>query len=554
MNFLKDKSSPDGPVKVRTGGDAPSEGYVFDKILIIRLVLASILFAAALLAKLSPVLTLALLIVSALAAGYDLVMKAVNDITAKKYFEAPLIVSFVAVVAFAIGFGTEGAAIVVLYQIGMILVDYTVQRTKMSAVDFIEAEDSAVITHVLLMFSNPETGKTKFYEQVRSLMGFLSKLLLAAGLVYAIVLPLVSDYSYTVSIHRGLILMLIATPLSAIASLPLCDIVGIGLCASMGVVYNNSAAFDKTAALGEVVFDKSGVFADGKPKLVSVKSDKMPADAVIKMAAHIAAKSSQTLPMAAAAAYDGEIAQELTEDFSDIPGCGCQIVFNGLHMYLGTADFIASRGVEIPGADKAGGMCLYIALENRYVGVMTFEEGVDSRGADIVEEFVNNGITACTLLTQDDSASSAEFAAALGISEYYAGCSPEDKLAAVSHSREEGKNGAVMYVHASDMAAHSDADIDARVGANSRYADLCIEDGDLINVPYAASISNRALVISKENALLAIVVKLLIVALTVFGFCNLWFAVFLDFAAALGAVLNTIRVSMSPLFTFKKKE
>ena len=147
------KRESDGDYGEIAAADSPEldqfGGYVFDKLLIIRLVLASLLFAAALILKLSPLLTAILLIFSAAAAGYDIVVSAVNDVSARSFFGAPMIVTFTAVLAFAIGFGTEGAALVILYRIGLLLIDYTSVRTRKSAMDFIQEDDADILTHAI---------------------------------------------------------------------------------------------------------------------------------------------------------------------------------------------------------------------------------------------------------------------------------------------------------------------------------------------------------------------------------------------------------------------
>ena len=68
------------------------------------------------------------------------------------------------------------------------------------------------------------------------------------------------------------------------------------------------------------------------------------------------------------------------------------------------------------------------------------------------------------------------------------------------------------------------------------------------------SVSARSGVVEKENVAGTLLIKALIIALTLIGFCNLWFAVFLDLSAGLAAILNAIRVSMPPLFTFRRKD
>ena len=55
--------------------------------------------------------------------------------------------------------------------------------------------------------------------------------------------------------------------------------------------------------------------------------------------------------------------------------------------------------------------------------------------------------------------------------------------------------------------------------------------------------------ITIENALFAFIIKALLVFLSIVGYCNLWFAIFIDMVAAVATILNTIRVTNESLLT-----
>ena len=53
--------------------------------------------------------------------------------------------------------------------------------------------------------------------------------------------------------------------------------------------------------------------------------------------------------------------------------------------------------------------------------------------------------------------------------------------------------------------------------------------------------------IAMENAIFAFVVKALLIFLSMVGYCNLWFAIFIDMAAAMATILNSIRVTQDSI-------
>ena len=55
--------------------------------------------------------------------------------------------------------------------------------------------------------------------------------------------------------------------------------------------------------------------------------------------------------------------------------------------------------------------------------------------------------------------------------------------------------------------------------------------------------------IAIENAVFAFVVKTILVFLSIIGYCNIWFAIFIDMVAAVATILNSIRVTSESLIS-----
>ena len=61
-------------------------------------------------------------------------------------------------------------------------------------------------------------------------------------------------------------------------------------------------------------------------------------------------------------------------------------------------------------------------------------------------------------------------------------------------------------------------------------------------VPEAIAIGRRATRISRQNVVIAIGIKLIVILLGFFGLANLWWAVFADTGVAMICILNSIRL------------
>ena len=117
--------------------------------LVIRLVIASVVFALSLIVDMPDFAGILLLVLASVLAGYDIIMKAVEAVEGGDFTATPVIVVVTAVLAFFIGFGIEGAALVLLYQIGMLLLKYVQEHTRKAALDLIQDQDAGIDAHSL---------------------------------------------------------------------------------------------------------------------------------------------------------------------------------------------------------------------------------------------------------------------------------------------------------------------------------------------------------------------------------------------------------------------
>ena len=87
------------------------------------------------------------------------------------------------------------------------------------------------------------------------------------------------------------------------------------------------------------------------------------------------------------------------------------------------------------------------------------------------------------------------------------------------------------------------------MGSKGKFADVIVAPAYINNLPFAKQVAVRVKEVAIENALFAFIIKALLVFLSIVGYCNLWFAIFIDMVAAVFTILNTIRVTNESLLT-----
>ena len=134
----------------------------------------------------------------------------------------------------------------------------------------------------------------------------------------------------------------------------------------------------------------------------------------------------------------------------------------------------------------------------------------------------------------------------VGIESVHAQLLPEEKLSALQKIRAE--HGPVMFVGdgINDAPVLAGADVGAAMGSG---ADAAIEAADVVFMNSSVEAINQSISIAKatgriawQNVVFALAIKLLVMALGVLGFANIWAAVFADTGVAMLCILNSLRI------------
>lgn len=537
-----------------SAGGSGREALAPDMLLFIRLVAATVIFAVSLIVKMPAFASILLLVLSAAVAGYDICLQAVNSVENGDYFATPLVVVFIAAISYVIGFASEGAALILLYQIGLRLIAYAAERTRKSAIELLRYQDEETVDKIKALLCEEQAGYMEIESTMRYSSGSILKIAMIFAVVYAITLPLFTSFSYTVSIHRALTIILIATPMSVVAAMPSTGIVGLCYSAQQGVLFNKAATMEATGKVNIAIFDKAGIFSEACPRVLSVQSDVLDSTTFMNFAAHAVYYSEQPIARAIAAVNDQEYRLDIISDFVDIPGRGVDVKIGGAQLTLATSELFASRGVYVPQSGESEGRVYYMTVSDRYVGKLVLSSDVNDEAAELAEDMKELGVKRCILLTEDGNDESQQLAEVLGFNEVYGQCDTEKKLRLVSDLSEGSKNR-ILFVYSSGIESHSSAAVDMRVSPKAKYADATVLPDFVANIPFSIQVCRRMREIAVENAVFAFVIKAILIFLSIVGFCNVWFAIFIDMAAALATILNSIRVTNESLlrsFQYKR--
>ena len=519
-----------------------------DGLLIGRLVVAALLLAAVQFMDLLPGLKIVLMLLSVLVAGYDVLLDLVDAVLNRDFLSAPAIMVLITVLSFLISTGMEGAVCMILYQLGLGLVNYTLDKTRRSALDMLSRSDPDLRDRASIVIEDEQAGETELQKEISAAANKVLKCLILLALAFAIIMPIATSLTVRESLRRAMIILAVSLPVSVLASLPMAGVVGISFATRFGVLFNNARVLEKLRQVKTAVIDKNGIFADSQPEFLGVKTSILDSETFMEFVSHAVYYSDQAFAKAILGTQDREYRLDLISDFKDIPGSGVDVKIGGADVTLAKRELLTERGEAVPYEGKEDNSVYYLMVAGKYIGKVLMSDHLNQKNTKLIPDLKKPGVEHCILLTEDSKEEGEQLGMSLNADEVYSEFTDETKLQYLESLERQD----TMYLYANSLQAHSNAAVDIRVNKKGKYADALVDPDKLGLFPETIRLSQRVQEICAENVFFAFIVKAILLFLALTGNCTVWFAIFLDFAAAVATVLNTIRVTKDPLIKLPK--
>ena len=334
------------------------------------------------------------------------------------------------------------------------------------------------------------------------------------------------------AILRAAAVLIVTCPCALGLAVPAVQIVASGRLFRLGVLVKSGAALERLAEVDRVVFDKTGVLTEGRPRLIDAP------DAVVQMAAPLARASRHPLARALAdAAGCGEVATEVKE----VPGMGVEGLIDGRHARLGRASFV---GV---GSRHSGETELWFGFDDDVRVRFAFEDTVRPDAGASVSALRGLGLSVETV--SGDLAGPVERAArAAGITDWTSGVTPFDKVARVEALQADGGKVLMVGDGLNDAAAlaraHASMAPGSAVDASQNAADLVFSGGALASVPESIRVARAAKRRVMENFAFSALYNLVAAPAAMLGLVNPFVAAIAMSGSSLVVILNALRLGV----------
>ena len=428
-----------------------------------------------------------------------------------------------------------------------------------------EYEDSTV-ARILDLVENASSRKARLENFITRFARVYTPVVTIGAVLLAVLPPLfhIGGLTYADSIRRACNFLIVSCPCALVISVPLGFFGGIGASSKIGVLVKGSNYLEAASGLSTLVFDKTGTLTKGEFRVQKVVPSAGESDTQNLLGTPEEAQRRLLETAALGESYSNHpIARSIREalgentsldtarvtDAKEAAGHGIEALLDGKKLLIGNLSLMTSNHIDAKPAEEPGTI-IYTALDGHYLGYIVISDTVKEGAKEAIREIKEAGVSKTVMLTGDRKGAAVQVAETLGIDDVHSGLLPADKVSEVEKLiAEAGKAGGKLgFVGdgVNDAPVLMRADVGFAMGALGsdaaiEAADIVLMDDDIRKIPKVIRIARKTMRIVKSNVVFAIAVKLLILALSVFGLASMWAAVFGDVGVAILCILNSMR-------------
>ncbi|AOP34842.1 ATPase P [Leptospira tipperaryensis] len=368
------------------------------------------------------------------------------------------------------------------------------------------------------------------------------------------------------SILNSLSVLIIACPCALGLATPISIMVGVGIGARNGILIRNAEALEKMGKATMLFTDKTGTLTEGKPRVTDlIPVSEVSEEYLLQLAYSLEQMSEH--PIARAIVHKAEelnIKSLPSQNFSSLTGRGVNAKIDDLLVFVGKKTGWEIKDDSIPKELQSkeeeflsnGKTVIWVADQKRWIGIIAITDPIKSTTNDAVSRLLSFGIR-ILMLTGDSMSTGKKIGDQIGISEIYAGLSPQDKKEIVSKFKSSNEVLLVAGDGINDAPALTEADVGIAMGSGTEIAiqsaGVTLVKGDLLGISKAIYLSRATMRNIKQNLFFAFIYNFLGIPIAA-GLLYPFFHILLSPMIAGAAMsLSSVSVVVNALRLYKEK-
>lgn len=400
--------------------------------------------------------------------------------------------------------------------------------------------------------------KAKTQRFIETFSQYYTPLVILLAFLLVMIPTFIFDQSFNSWLLRGLSLIVIACPCALVISTPISIYSAIGNASTRGALIKGGRYLEAIGQIKAIALDKTRTLTYGQPIVTDILPfGKTSKEDLLSCAAGIEIFSEHPLAQSIVeAAKNEKMTLHNATNFQSVVGKGAKadcLVCEGKHHCVGKLSFILEEHpisqeliLEIEQLQEEGKTAIIIATHQEIKGVIALSDKVRAESKNLVSGLKALNIKP-VMLTGDNFASARLVAKALGITEIKAELLPEDKAMAIKQLVND--YGAVAMVGDGVNDAPALALSNVGISISSLGSDTALEAASIVIlnnrldiIPFLVQLGKKTIRTIQLNTALAIIVKLVFIALALAGMSQLALAIFADVGVTLIVILISLRL------------
>ncbi len=327
--------------------------------------------------------------------------------------------------------------------------------------------------------------------------------------------------------------LIVACPMAFVLITPFATLFANQKAIKSNIKFQSKNLFEDESKIDVIVFDKTGTITEGKMSIIENTIPKEMEGVLYTLENNsnhaISTSIVETL------FKDKEI-KEVEGTYGNLPGKGASLKIDDETTYfIGSYKFLKSVITDYELEDRKPGEIMSFLFDNKnnVYGYIKLKDTVKKTSKKAISLFKKMGIET-VMITGDNKANAEQISTELGIDKYYAETSPTQKAEIVKEFQEKGRKVLFVGDGINDALAIESATIgismDSGTSLTKTTSDIISLDNDLLSIVNSLKIINRANMTIKVGLAISVIWIFIIVAVSLFGLLN----------PALGAVAMVI--------------
>jgi Cd2+/Zn2+-exporting ATPase len=432
----------------------------------------------------------------------------------------------------------------------------TLNTTGVLKIEVTKKATETLVSRIVELVVESQKRKATIERLVDRFAKIYVPIVIALAVFTAGALPFLIGGTFRTWFYRSLILLVVSCPSAFIISVPATVFIAITIAAKKGVIIKGGVFIEKLAQVKSVIFDKTGTLTLGRQAVHEVRRVDISRaeDEAVTYAAALDQFSNHPIAQAIvrkAIERGIDLSKIRVTDVVEVPGKGIVGIVNEKHVAIGNLEFMrelkcdCTQAFEITSGDIHTAVCVSVGKVGLAAVCVVDEVREDALKA---VRTLNGANIKTIMLTGDKTEIAKDTANSLDIDDVYAELLPEDKLRRIEEMKGKGGLIAMVGDGVNDAPALAASDVGIAMGAHGvdvaiESADVVLVKDELAQIPYLINLSQKTMIIAKQNIAASLVVKLILGALGLMGLTPLWFTVASgDDGVTMLLLLNTLRL------------